>query len=138
MSVEFWLLIGLIGAVLAGLSVVTYYIVDTREKVRESVIVGVNQIRADIKRALGALMKAHDEGYLKLYDELDSIKIILDGVEMRVQDALDPKYTGRYIEPYSFEIQDMINPSDSDYELVYEKITSLDEANKKENEDETN
>lgn len=124
MSVEFWLLIGLILVVVSGATVIFVYIHNRFLALLRRVIVESDSNVRRIQDSLNKVMEAHDDEYLKLYDELDSIKIILDGVETNVLDILDK--------------DDIVtNKSAKDYEMVYEKITSLDEANEKEDEDET-
>ena len=126
MSVEFWLLIGLILVVVSGTTVIFVYIRNRFLALLRMVIVESDSNVRRIQDSLNKVMEAHDDEYLKLYDELDSIKIILDGVETNVLDILD-----------KYEVDTITNKSARDYEMVYEKITSLDEANKKEDEDET-
>lgn len=125
MSVEFWLLIELILVVVSGTTVIFVYIRNRFLALLRRVIVESDSNVRRIQDSLNKVMEAHDDEYLKLYDELDSIKIILDGVETNVLDILD-------------KVDTITNKSARDYEMVYEKITSLDEANEKEDEDETN
>lgn len=122
MSVEFWLLIGLILVVVSGATVIFVYIRNRFLALLRNTVVESDINTRRIQDSLNKVMKAHDDEYLKLYDELDSIKIILDGVETNVIDILDKKVD---------------YPHSGDMEIIYEKITSLDEANEKEDEDET-